>query len=92
MSYILKLIFILNIYYNINVNYNYLNMKVYKVELLFIDHEDIGAKVMTDLLENVKYIYPSIMNIEEKDIGEWYDEHPLNLISKQKEEYIKLFK
>jgi hypothetical protein len=88
----LKLIFILNIYYNINVNYTYLNMKVYKIELLIIDHEDIGDIEIINILENNKFINPKVMDIENKDIGEWYDEHPLNLRNKQKEEYIKLFK
>jgi len=67
-------------------------MKVYKIELLFIDHEDIEKNSLRYHLENCEYINPTVMNIEQREIGEWYDEHPLNYKNSQKEEYIKLFK
>lgn len=55
---------------------------VYKIELCVIDHDDIGAESIRGVLENTRYpnrcIAPLVLTIEEKDIGEWYDEHPLN--------------
>ena len=67
-------------------------MKVYKIELLFIDHEDIEEESLRYHLEDCEYINPIVMNIEQREIGEWYEEHPLNYKNSQKEEYNKLFK
>jgi hypothetical protein len=70
-------------------------MKAYKVELLIIDHDRLGINGIIHELENVSYpndcIYPSIMNIQERDIGEWSDEHPLNNRYTSEEEYSRLF-
>jgi hypothetical protein len=69
-------------------------MKVYKVELMIIDFDDIGENIKT-VLENAWYpnhcISPHVMHIESRDIGEWRDDHPLNLIGKSEEEYKRLF-
>jgi hypothetical protein len=64
---------------------------VYKIELCVIDHDDIGAESIKELLENTRYATPSVVTIEEKDIGEWYDEHPLNYSNTQKQELARLF-
>ena len=70
-------------------------MKAYKVEVLIIDHDDIGREAIHKVLENTRYpnrcISPQVMNIEEREIGEWTDNHPLNFINNIKEEYIQLF-
>ena len=67
-------------------------MKAYKVELLVLDHDNMGEGEITFLLENVKYLYPSVMSIESKDIGEWDDDHPLNQRDRCRQFYEKLFK
>ena len=70
-------------------------MKAYKVELLIIDHDELGADGIKDVIENVKYpnycIAPDVKNIECVDIGEWDDDHPLNKFSTCDEEYKRLF-
>lgn len=67
-------------------------MKAYKVELLVIDHNDVGEGEITFVLEDVKYIYPKVMSIQSKDIGEWDDDHPLNQRDQYRPFYEKLFK
>lgn len=67
-------------------------MKAYKVELLVIDHDDVGEGEITFFLEDVKYIYPKVMSIQSKDIGEWDDDHPLNQRDQYRQFYEELFK
>lgn len=52
-------------------------MKAYKVELLVLDHENIGVCKET-FREDFEYLFPQVMSIESKEIGEWDDKHPLN--------------
>jgi len=70
-------------------------MKAYKVTLLVIDHDKLGASAIESEIENVRYpnrcISPRAMVVEEADIGEWVDHHPLNLHSKVDEEFARLF-
>ena len=66
-------------------------MKAYKVELLVLDHNDMGEEQIEFLLENVKYLYPSVMSIESREIGEFYDDHPLNKMDTYKQAYKELF-
>ena len=67
-------------------------MKAYKVELLVLDHENVGKDEITFLLGNVKYLYPSVMSIQSKDIGKWNDDHPLNQRDQFQQFYEELFK
>ena len=57
-------------------------MKAYKLEVLIIDFDELGADEIVAVLENVKYpnhcISPDVKKIEITDIGEWNDNHPLN--------------
>jgi len=70
-------------------------MKVYKVELLIVDHDDVGDEIPDILEQHHQYpnscIMPTVMNIESRDIGEWDDNHPLNDSSQQKFAYNILF-
>ena len=66
-------------------------MKAYKVELLVIDHEEIGAKDIKILLEDSRYLNPHVKRIEVADIGEWDDDHPLNHPDTADAEYKRLF-
>lgn len=67
-------------------------MKAYKFEILVIDHEEIGKNNITEMLKNVRHLYPSILEIKEAEIGEWYDEHPLNKKETQLEYCKNIFK
>ena len=70
-------------------------MKAYKVTILIIDHDELGADGIEVELENTKYanhcISPKVQEIEEAEIGEWSDEHPLNKFSTQEAEYERIF-
>ena len=70
-------------------------MKAYKLEILVIDHENVGEKEIKKMIENTKYpnycINPNVKNIDVADIGEWSDDHPLNKRDTADEEYQRLF-
>jgi len=54
---------------------------VHKVTLLIVDHDGVGAKEVSDLIEMQSYsnhcISPSVVDIQTRQI-EWSDDHPLN--------------
>lgn len=58
-------------------------MKAYKIEILIINHEELSQEEIESVIENTIYsnrcISPEIWGIKEIDIGEWSDDHPLNL-------------
>ncbi len=71
-------------------------MKAFKVELLIIDFDEVGAEGIKAQLENTKYanrcISPEVMKVTEKDLGEWGDDHPLNSRNTASAEFERLFK
>lgn len=71
-------------------------MRVYKVELLIIDYDEIGKEAIKHELENTKYanrcILPSVMNIVGKTINNYSDAHPLNFTDTMQAAYKRLFK
>jgi hypothetical protein len=70
-------------------------MKAYKVTLLIVDHDEVGDRIK-EHIENVRYpnhcLRPTVMEVQEADIGEWDDDHPLNHYNTMEEEFDKLFK
>ena len=70
-------------------------MKAYKITLFVIDHDNSGPEGITSALQTARYpnrcISPAVKSIEERDIGEWRDDHPLNLRSTCEAEYTRLF-
>lgn len=70
-------------------------MRAYKVELLIIDFDEIGEEGIRYQIQNTRYsndcISPQIKSIQSKDIGEFHDNHPLNLKSTCDDEYKQLF-
>lgn len=70
-------------------------MKAYKIELLVVDHDGLGAAGIAQEIENARYanrcISPQVMSTQEADIGEWTDEHPLNNTFRARIEYARLF-
>lgn len=67
-------------------------MKVHKVELCILDHEGCDEKEIKILLEQNRYLSIRLQSIESREIGEWYDEHPLNHRDKAEAYYQELFK
>lgn len=70
-------------------------MKAYKIELLVIDFDEIGIHEIVSELENANYandcISPEFKSSKVADIGEWYNDHPLNKIETSDAEYRRLF-
>lgn len=70
-------------------------MKAYKIVLLFLDHDNVGPDQAALLIENARlpnHIDPgTVMSIEERDIGEWSDEHPLNRLDMQATAFDEMF-
>lgn len=70
-------------------------MKVYKLEIYVPDFDNLGAEEIKAVIENQKYpnycINPEVIVIEERDIGEWSDDSPLNKKATFEQEYTKLF-
>lgn len=71
-------------------------MKAYKIEILVIDHENIGEDEIKAEIEGARYfnrcISPVVKTIVSKDIGDWDDEHPLNKHETANKEYERLFR
>lgn len=59
-------------------------MKAYRVTFVVIDHDRLGADEIQSVVEDTRYpnhcLHPRVTEIEEADIGEWSDDHPLNQI------------
>lgn len=70
-------------------------MNVFRVELMIIDHDGLGAEEIECVLENTRYpnhcINPQIAATESRNIGEWEDDNPLNNTQHWKEEFERLF-
>jgi hypothetical protein len=69
-------------------------IKVHKVTLLIVDHDDLGAAGVKEVIDNARFpnhcISPDVMAIETQVI-EWSDTHPLNDSRKQQAEFERLF-
>lgn len=68
--------------------------KVHRVELLVVDHDDLGADGVAEVLEHTKYhnrcISPNVKRVETAEV-EWSDDHPLNHTSTEDAAYRELF-
>jgi hypothetical protein len=64
--------------------------KVYKIELLVIDHEDLGEESIKDEVERSKYLCSSVQNMICVDV-DWSDDHPLNKAVTSTKAYQDLF-
>lgn len=68
--------------------------KVYKIELMVIDHDGIGEDDIVALLEHTRYanhaISPRVMGVDDREV-EWSDDHPLNQIGGCDAAYDALF-
>ena len=70
-------------------------MKAYKITLLFLDFDEVGPQEAKSLIENARLpnrIDPgTVMDLQEADIGEWSDDHPLNKRATMAEAFRSLF-
>lgn len=68
--------------------------QVHRIVLLVVDHDDLGANGVIDVLENVRYpnhcIYPKVMTVD-TCVTDWTDDHPLNSDRTMQKEFEKMF-
>lgn len=68
--------------------------KVYRMVLMFVDHDGLGPDGVAEMLENARYpnhvIGPSVMSVETREV-EWHDGHALNQLDQQADAFEKLF-
>lgn len=68
--------------------------KVFKIELMVLDLENIGQKEIVDMITFARYpnnaIAPIVMKVESRDI-EWTDKHPINKMATYDKEFERLF-
>jgi len=69
-------------------------VKVYKVEVLIIDHDGLGPEGIKHALEHTRYpnrcISPDVKSFEEREVR-WNDDHPLNQGATSEATYEELF-
>jgi hypothetical protein len=69
-------------------------VKVFKVEVMVLDFDEVGEEGVVSLLENTKYpnwaISPEVKSVESREV-EWSDDHPLNKRDTADSAYRKLF-
>jgi hypothetical protein len=69
-----------------------MNAKVYKIILQVTAVGDYQSdEEIRYMLENVRNLYPTIITMESRDLGEWYDDHPLNKKETNLAEFERLF-
>jgi hypothetical protein len=70
-------------------------MKVHKIEIIIVDHDELGATEIKQVIENSRYpnhcISPNVHNIKTIEIGAWDDNSPFNFITKQNAEFERIF-
>ena len=67
--------------------------KIFKISGYLIDaNGDCTADDIEVYLDSFDYAFTQHIKAEERDIGEWYDDHPLNYYFISKEECEKYFK
>ncbi len=69
--------------------------EVFKLTVLVVDHDGIGAKAAKLNLENGNFanrcISPYVMDMETR-VVDWTDDHPLNFFDRMKETFYELFR
>lgn len=67
--------------------------KIFKVSGYFVDaNGDCKADDIEVYLDNFDYAFAKHIEVEERDIGKWEDDNPLNYYKSPKEECEKYFK
>ena len=69
-------------------------MRVYKIELMVLDFDQIGDDIPATI-EEARYpnrcISPKVMSVETREIGEWDDSNSLNNTNTMKARFNELF-
>lgn len=69
-------------------------VKVFKLEVLVIDHDGLGEKGIRQELESVRFpndcMSPELVAAESREV-EWHDGHPLNMRNGWRDAYANLF-
>jgi len=69
-------------------------MKVYRVEVMVIDFDNIGPGGVKDVIEHTRYpnwaIHPEVKGIDTREVN-WSDRHPLNIMDTADQAYRDLF-
>jgi hypothetical protein len=69
-------------------------MKIHKLTILIIDHDNLGAAGVKTELENANFandcILPRVVEVDTRDV-EWSDDHPLNSSKTRDAEFRRLF-
>lgn len=72
-----------------------MKMKVFKIEIMVLDFDGVGADEVKYLIENIRYpnraISPKVKNIESREVV-WSDDHPLNRADTEEAAYRDLFR
>lgn len=70
-------------------------MKAHLITVLVVDHDNLGAEGIQQVMLNVRYpnrcIMPDFLAVKTAEIGEWSDDHPLNNTSTAADEVARLF-
>jgi hypothetical protein len=70
-------------------------VRVFKVELFIVDHDQLGAAGIKQAIENARYsnrcISPYVVRSESHEV-DWNDDHPLNQRDGWRKAYDDLFK
>lgn len=70
-------------------------MKVYQITLQAFDFYDYGAEEVKNILEealhNISNVTINVRSMEEREIGVWTDDHPLNRRETKEWEWRRLF-
>lgn len=67
-----------------------MKVKIHRVVLSVLDFEGISKQELVTLLEQTKFLYPTVHQVETNDVcnrNEWNDDHPLNKNSKNLDEF-----
>lgn len=54
--------------------------KIYSMELMVLDHEDRFQEDIVSGIENCKYIHPTVLNVQVREVSEEFER---NMISKE---------
>lgn len=69
--------------------------RVYKVELMIVDHDELGGAGIKAIIENTSYpnrcIAPVVIGTPDSRDVEWKDGHPLNDRSKRERAFRELW-
>ncbi len=68
--------------------------KVYKIEILVVDHDAVGGDEIRSIIEDARYpndcLSPQVKSVQVREV-DWSDDHPLNKHATTDAAYAALF-